>query len=125
MIDADGYLRITDRKKDIIVLSGGDNVSPARVEGFLVLQPEIAQAMVHGDRRPHLVALLVPDAEFAGDWARRNGSRAELAALADDPEFHHALGRRRRPRERQAARRSSASATSRWRASPSPPRTPC
>jgi long-chain acyl-CoA synthetase len=90
-IDAEGYLQITDRKKDIIVLSGGDNVSPARVEGFLVLQPEINQAMVHGDRHPHLVALLVPDADFAKAWARRQGVPADLALLAQDPEFHRAF----------------------------------
>lgn len=58
-MDEDGYIRITDRKKDIIVNSGGDNISPQRIEGLLTLQPEIAQAMVHGDKRPHLVALLV------------------------------------------------------------------
>ena len=63
-IDPDGHLLITDRKKDIIVLSGGDNVSPARLEGLLTLEPEIAQAMVYGDRRSHLLALLVPDEEF-------------------------------------------------------------
>lgn len=58
-MDEDGYIRITDRKKDIIVNSGGDNISPQRIEGLLTLQPEIAQAMVHGDKRPHLVALIV------------------------------------------------------------------
>jgi long-chain acyl-CoA synthetase len=89
--DSDGYLKITDRKKDIIVLSGGDNVSPARVEGFLVLQPEIAQAMVHGDKHPHLVALIVPDEEFARDWAAKNGG-GDLATLADNAAFHKALG---------------------------------
>ncbi|MFQ5466808.1 MAG: AMP-dependent synthetase/ligase [Kiloniellaceae bacterium] len=60
-IDSDGYIKITDRKKDIIVLSGGDNISPARIEGLLTLQPEIHQAMVYGDKRRHLVAILVPD----------------------------------------------------------------
>jgi long-chain acyl-CoA synthetase len=90
--DSDGYLKITDRKKDIIVLSGGDNVSPARVEGFLVLQPEIAQAMVHGDRHPHLVALIVPDAEFANDWAARNNVESDLANLANNPAFNRAIG---------------------------------
>jgi long-chain acyl-CoA synthetase len=90
--DDDGYLKITDRKKDIIVLSGGDNVSPARVEGFLVLQPEIAQAMVHGDKHPHLVALVVPDEDFARDWAIKNGTAADLTTLADNPAFHKALG---------------------------------
>ncbi len=59
--DADNHLQITDRKKDIIVNSGGDNIAPQRVEGVLCLEPEIAQAMVYGDRRAHLVALIVPD----------------------------------------------------------------
>jgi len=90
-LDGDGYLEITDRKKDIIVLSGGDNVSPARVEGFLVLQPEINQAMVHGDRHPHIVALLVPDADFIKAWAIRQGGSPDLARLAEDREFHQGL----------------------------------
>ena len=65
-LDDKGRIVITDRKKDLIVNDKGDNVSPQRVEGMLTLQPEIAQAMVYGDRRPHLVALLVPDPEYAG-----------------------------------------------------------
>ena len=64
--DEAGRIVITDRKKDLIVNDKGDNVSPQRVEGMLTLQAEIAQAMVYGDRRPYLVALLVPEAEFAG-----------------------------------------------------------
>ena len=63
--DDKGRIVITDRKKDLIVNDKGDNVSPQRIEGILTLQPEIGQAMVYGDRRPHLVALLVPDAEVA------------------------------------------------------------
>jgi long-chain acyl-CoA synthetase len=63
--DAKGRIVITDRKKDLIVNDKGDNVSPQRIEGMLTIQPEILQAMVYGDRRPHLVALLVPDPEFA------------------------------------------------------------
>ena len=59
-LDADGYLRITDRKKDIIVLSGGDNVSPAKIEGLLMAEPAIAQAVISGDGRSGLTALLVP-----------------------------------------------------------------
>jgi long-chain acyl-CoA synthetase len=90
-IDQDGDLEITDRKKDIIVFSGGDNVSPARIEGMLILQPEIAQAMVHGDKRPHLVALLVPDGEFAAEWARHNGKASDLPALTVDGEFMRAM----------------------------------
>jgi long-chain acyl-CoA synthetase len=64
--DDRGRIVITDRKKDILVNDKGDNVSPQRIEGMLTLQSEIAQAMVYGDRRPHLVALLVPDPEIAG-----------------------------------------------------------
>lgn len=63
--DEKGRIVITDRKKDLIVNDKGDNVSPQRIEGMLTLQPEIAQAMVYGDRRPHLVGLLVPDPEIA------------------------------------------------------------
>ena len=58
--------RSPDRKKDIIVLSGGDNVAPAGSKDSWSLQPEIAQAMVHGDKHPHIVALIVPDADFCG-----------------------------------------------------------
>ena len=92
LMDEDGYIVITDRKKDIIVNSGGDNLSPQRVEGILTLEPEIAQAMVHGDRRPHLVALLVPDAEWMESWAERHGRPADLAALAEDGDFRNDLG---------------------------------
>jgi long-chain acyl-CoA synthetase len=60
VIDAHGNLRITDRKKDMIVLSGGENVSPAKIEGMLMAEPEIAQAVVAGDGRAGLTALLVP-----------------------------------------------------------------
>ncbi len=59
-VDDDGYLRITDRKKDMIVLSGGENVSPAKVEGMLMAEPEISQAVVAGDGRSSLTALVVP-----------------------------------------------------------------
>jgi long-chain acyl-CoA synthetase len=90
-IDEDGYIEITDRKKDLIVLSGGDNVSPARVEGILALEPEIAQAVVEGDARPHLVALLVPSPETVAEFGRRHGRRAELADLAGDPDLAKAL----------------------------------
>ena len=65
--DEKGRIVITDRKKDILVNDRGDNVSPQRIEGMLTLQPEIAQAMVYGDRRPHFVALLVPDPEIASE----------------------------------------------------------
>lgn len=90
-LDEDGYIQITDRKKDIIVLSGGDNLSPARLEGLLTLQPEIQQAMVYGDKRPHLVAILVPDDEFLATFAARNGKPADLTQLHGDPALRAAL----------------------------------
>ena len=75
-LDAKGRIVITDRKKDLIVNYKGDNVSPQRVEGMLTLQPEIAQAMVYGDRQPHLVALIVAEPEFVAEH------KDDLAALA-------------------------------------------
>ncbi len=92
IIDADGHLQITDRKKDIIVNSGGDNIAPQRVEGILTIEPEIAQAMVYGDKHPHLVALLVPDSEWLAEWAEAAGKGGGLAGLADDKDLHQALG---------------------------------
>ncbi|MEK9725628.1 MAG: long-chain fatty acid--CoA ligase, partial [Rhodospirillaceae bacterium] len=89
--DDDGHLVITDRKKDIIVNSGGDNVAPQRVEGVICMQPEIAQAMVYGDKRPHLVALLVPDEAWLAGWATSAGKSGGLAELAADPDLHKAL----------------------------------
>ena len=91
-IDEAGCIHITDRKKDIIVNSGGDNIAPQRVEGVLTLEPEIAQAMVYGDRRAYLVALIVPDAGFIESYAENRGGDANLAALAKDADFHSALG---------------------------------
>ena len=90
-IDEDGFIQITDRKKDIIVNSGGDNISPQRVEGILALEPEIAQAMVYGDKRPHLVAILVPDEEFAKQWSETNGVTDKFEDLAENKEFVDAL----------------------------------
>ncbi len=93
LIDAHGYIQITDRKKDIIVNSGGDNIAPQKVEGLLCLEPEIAQAMVYGDKRPHLVALLVPDEEWLRIWAEKAGrGEAGLADLAGDADLRKALG---------------------------------
>jgi long-chain acyl-CoA synthetase len=91
-IDADGHITISDRKRDIIVNSGGDNISPARIEGLLTLRPEIAQAMVYGDRRPHLVALLVPNQEWSTMWARRTArTNPSLEVLAQEPDFRQAI----------------------------------
>ena len=91
-LDEAGYLRITDRKRDFIKNSGGEMIAPARVEGAFTLAREIAQAMVFGDQRPYLVAVLVPDPDFAAAYAAAHGAPVELAALARDPQFHKALG---------------------------------
>ncbi len=80
LVDGDGYIQITDRKRDFIKNSGGDMISPARVEGYLTLEPEIAQAMVAGDQRPYLVAVIVPDPELAG--AEADIAQAVGAAVA-------------------------------------------
>ena len=90
-LDKRGRIVITDRKKDMIVNDKGDNVSPQKVEGMLTLQPEIAQAMVTGDKRPYLVGLVVPDAEWALEWARAEGEKFDLAALQQLPAFRSAV----------------------------------
>ncbi len=87
-LDEDGYIYITDRKKDILVVSGGDNISPARLEGLLTLEAEIEQACVIGDRRPYLVALIVPSKSALEDWAKGKGTSTDLADLDKDPAFH-------------------------------------
>jgi long-chain acyl-CoA synthetase len=88
-IDAAGRIRITDRKKDLIINDKGDNIAPQKVEGMLTLQPEIAQAMIAGDRKPYMVAVLVPDAEWQAEWAKAHDVAAD--ALAEDPAFRAAL----------------------------------
>ena len=89
--DAAGRIVITDRKKDMIVNDKGDNISPQKVEGMLTLQPEIAQAMVSGDKRPYVVGLIVPDAEWALDWARAADEHFDMTALQDLPAFRSAI----------------------------------
>lgn len=90
-LDEDGFLSITDRKKDIIVLSGGDNVAPQRVEGVLGLEPELAQVLVYGDRRPHLVALVVPSRALLEEAAARRGLSITSPELASDGELKRAV----------------------------------
>ncbi|MEE2746838.1 MAG: long-chain fatty acid--CoA ligase [Pseudomonadota bacterium] len=87
VIDNENYIQITDRKKDIIVNSGGDNISPQRIEGFLTLEPGIAQAMVYGDKKPHIVALIVPDKEFVGEWAKLADKPNNPEDIINDPDF--------------------------------------
>lgn len=89
--DRDGYVRITDRKKDMIVLSGGENVSPARVESLLCTHPEIAQAVVMGDGQSSLSALIVA-AENCDEAAVRSAlSRINESLSVTERIRHHAL----------------------------------
>jgi long-chain acyl-CoA synthetase len=81
-----GVLRITDRKKDIIVNAGGKNIAPQNLENALKATPFISQVMVHGDKRPYLVALITLNEENVAKWARDNTvSAATLAELAREP----------------------------------------
>jgi long-chain acyl-CoA synthetase len=91
ILDEDGQLQITDRKKDIIVNDKGENISPSRIEGMLTLEPEIGQAMVYGDRRPHIVGLLVPDLLWLEEWCQANGKPLKLADLAADEDLRKTL----------------------------------
>jgi long-chain acyl-CoA synthetase len=90
-LDEKGRIKITDRKKDLIVNDKGDNVAPQRVEGILTLQPEILQAMVSGDKRPYIVGLIVPDPEWALEWARGQGMKYDFSELQGNPQFRAAV----------------------------------
>jgi long-chain acyl-CoA synthetase len=92
-IDDDGYIRIVDRKKEIIINAAGKNMSPANIESTLKgSSPLIGQACVIGDGRPYNTALIVLDADFAPAWAGQNGiSTSDLAELARDERMRAAV----------------------------------
>jgi long-subunit acyl-CoA synthetase (AMP-forming) len=92
-IDADGYLRIVDRKKELIINSAGKNMSPANIEGTLKgVSPLIGQACVLGDQRPYNTALIVLDPEYAQAWAAQQGiAAASPAELEADPRVRAAV----------------------------------
>jgi long-chain acyl-CoA synthetase len=81
-IDADGFLRITDRKKDILVTAGGKNVAPQNIENELKTSKYVSQALVVGDRRPYVAALITLDPEEVGRWAASHGVEGDMATLA-------------------------------------------
>jgi len=83
-VDRDGYLRITDRKKDIIVTAGGKNVAPQNLENELKTEPFISQVMVHGDKRKFLSALVTINEENVRKWAQEHGV-ALAGSLHEDP----------------------------------------
>ena len=90
-IDDRGRIAITDRKKDLIVNDKGDNIAPQKIEGMLTLQPEILQAMVSGDKRPYIVGLIVPDPEWAVEWAHGQDIKFDFTELQANPQFRAAV----------------------------------
>lgn len=94
-LDEDGFLRITDRKKDIIVTSGGKNIAPQNVENLLKNDPFVSQAFVYGDRKKYLTALLTLAPEEILAWAVRNGiAERDVEALAKTPEVEKLMRER-------------------------------
>jgi long-chain acyl-CoA synthetase len=86
-IDADGYVSITGRKKDLIINAAGKNISPSEIETRLAMEPLIGQAVVVGDGRKYLVALLTLDPDDAADWADEHGAFADINNLINDPKL--------------------------------------
>ena len=91
ILDEDGYLRITDRKKDLLVTSGGKNIAPQPLESALKLSPFIEQAVVIGDKHNFISALLVPPWETVEEWAPMHGWPSDPHVLAKSPDFHATL----------------------------------
>ncbi|HTX30375.1 MAG TPA: long-chain fatty acid--CoA ligase [Solirubrobacteraceae bacterium] len=87
-IDADGYVRITGRKKDLIITSSGKNITPVNIESELRDSRYISEAVVFGDRRPYLVAMLTLDGDEAARLAKRLGINPDPATVAGDPGVH-------------------------------------
>ncbi|HET7120204.1 MAG TPA: long-chain fatty acid--CoA ligase [Solirubrobacterales bacterium] len=85
-IDPEGYIRITGRKKDIIITAGGKNITPANLEAEIKQHPLVSQCVVVGDRRPYLVALVTLDPEEAVKWAQEHNLPEDPVALATNPE---------------------------------------
>ena len=90
-LDEDGFLHITDRKKDILVTAGGKNVAPQNIENELKTSAYVSQALVLGDRRPYVAALLTLDAAEIGRWAAEQGVEGDTESLASNPRVHRLL----------------------------------
>ncbi|MGX7826907.1 AMP-dependent synthetase/ligase [Actinokineospora sp. 24-640] len=86
-LDADGYLRITGRKKEIIVTAAGKNVAPAVLEDRVRRHPLVSQCLVVGDRKPFVAALVTLDPDFLTTWAYARGKAADPTTLAEDPDL--------------------------------------
>ena len=90
-IDPEGYIKITGRKKDIIITAGGKNITPANLEAEIKQHPLVSQCVVIGDRRPYLVALVTLDPEEAAAFAKEHGLPADPEALASNDQIRAAL----------------------------------
>jgi long-chain acyl-CoA synthetase len=85
-LDEDGFLTVVDRKKELIITAGGENIAPSMIENHLKEHPLVGQALAFGDRRPYVVALITLDGEVAPVWAAAHGiETTDLAALAEHP----------------------------------------
>jgi len=91
-IDADGYLSITGRKKDIIITAGGKNLTPANIENDLKQSRWISQAVMYGDQRPYPVVLITLDEEEIPAYAREHGLAEDIATLSSDPQIRALIG---------------------------------
>ncbi len=89
--DADGYLKITGRKKDIIITAGGKNITPANLEGEIKQHPLVSQCVVIGDRRPYLVAVVTLDPEEAVAFARDRGLPQDPEAIAANVDIRESI----------------------------------
>jgi len=90
-LDADGFLHVTDRKKDILVTAGGKNVAPQNIENDLKTSKYVSQALVIGDKRPYVAALLTLDSVEIGRWAAENALDGDIAALSQDERVRELL----------------------------------
>ncbi len=90
-IDPEGYVKITGRKKDIIITAGGKNITPANLEAEIKQHPLVSQCVVIGDRRPYLVALVTLDPEEAVKFAKENGLPEDPEQLASDDQIRNAI----------------------------------
>jgi long-chain acyl-CoA synthetase len=92
-IDPDGYVFVTGRKKDLIITSSGKNIAPQELESRLRTEPLLSQAVVIGDGRSYLTALLALDSEAIARWAEAHGRIADFESAAGDPGLHQEVAR--------------------------------